>query len=69
MLDMVVSRHELKAALGKVLSILMFPNLDAGMDTNLHTAEKTKTVRNAKLESSDKSTASESTTKRAKSEQ
>jgi len=68
MLDMVVSRHDLKAALGKVLSILMFPNLDAGMNPNLHTAGKTKTVRNAKLESSDKSTASESTTKRAKSE-
>jgi acetyl-CoA carboxylase carboxyl transferase subunit beta len=68
MLDMVVSRHELKAAIGKVLSILMFPALDTEKNLHLHAAGKTKTVRNAKSESSDKSTASESTTKRAKSE-
>ncbi|MEK9921723.1 MAG: acetyl-CoA carboxylase carboxyltransferase subunit beta, partial [Rhodospirillales bacterium] len=68
MLDMVVSRHELKAAIGKVLSILMFPTLDTEKNLHLHAAEKTKTLRNAKPESSEKSTVAESITKRANSE-
>jgi acetyl-CoA carboxylase carboxyl transferase subunit beta len=68
MLDMVVSRHELKAAIGKVLSILMFPTLDTEKNLHLHAAGKTKTVKNAKPESSEKSVSAESTTKRANSE-